>query len=257
MNETILKSFQNKKIRTVFDKEKWYFSIVDIIEVLIGSERPRKYWNDLKVKLHEEGSQLSEKIGQLKLLSSDGKYYKTDCLDLEGIFRLIQSIPSKKVEPLKLWLAKIGRERIDEIYDPEIAIDRVIETYRNKGYSENWISQRIKSIDIRKEFTDELRRSGINSNKDFAILTDILTQTWSGFSVKEYKDKKGLTKENLRDNMNNLELVLNELAEVSSTEISKILNPSDFNGVKKIVIKGGTIARNAKEQIENEKKHKK
>lgn len=182
--------------------------------------------------------------------SNDGKYYNTDVADTEQILRLIQSIPSKKAEPFKLWLAKIGKERIDETYDPEITINRALETYRRKGYSEEWINQRLKSIDVRKEFTDELQRCGINSQKDFAILTNILTQTWSGYSVKEYKNLKGLKKEKLRDNMSNMELVLNMLAETSSTEISKGTNPNGFNESKNTVIQGGEIAKMTKEQIE-------
>ena len=180
----------------------------------------------------------------------DGKFRETDAMDTEQILRLVQSIPSKKAEPFKLWLAKVGKERIDENYDPELAINRALNIYRKKGYSEEWINQRLKSIDIRKEFTDELQRTGINSQRDFAILTNILTQTWSGYTVKEYKNFKGLKKENLRDNMTNMELVLNMLAETSSTEISKGINPSGFDESRKTVIQGGTIAKMAKEQIE-------
>ena len=189
---------------------------------------------------------------QLKMKSADGKYYNTDVMNTEQILRLIQSIPSKKAEPFKLWLAQVGRERIDEVYDPEITINRALDTYRKKGYSEEWINQRLKTIDIRKEFTDELKQKGISDSKDFTILTNILTQVWSGYSVKEYKNLKGLKKENLRDNMTNMELVLNMLAETSSTEISKSKNRKGIEEAKDSVIKGGNIAKNAKEQLEKE-----
>ena len=189
---------------------------------------------------------------QLKLKSQDGKYRMTDVVDIEGMFRLIESIPSKKAEPIKLWLAKLGKERIDEEFDPEITINRAIETYRRKGYSEDWINQRLKTIDARKEFTDELKNKGIESRKEFATLTNILTKVWSGYTVKEYKEFKNLKKENLRDNMTNMELVLNMLAEVSSTEISKSSSNSGYSDAKKSVIKGGNIAKSAKEQIEKE-----
>ena len=221
-----IKVFENKKIRSAWDdeQEKWYFSVVDIIEVLVGTDRPRKYWNDLKLKLIKEGSELSEKIGQLKMLSSDGKYYKTDVFDLEQIFRLIQSVPSPKAEPFKLWLAQVGNERIDEINDPEIGIDRLMETYLRKGYSKEWINQRLKSIEIRKELTDEWETRGVKKGGDFAILTDEITKAWSGFSTKEYKQFKELKKENLRDHMANIELVLNMLAEASTTKYQRIKN---------------------------------
>jgi len=201
-----IKIFEDKSVRTIWDneQEKWYFSVIDIVRILTDSPEPRKYWSVLKMRLKKEGSELTTKCSQLKMKSSDGKYYNTDVMDTEHILRLIQSIPSKKAEPFKLWLAKVGRERIDETYDPEITINRALETYRRKGYSEDWINQRLKTIDVRKEFTDELQRSGINSQKDFAILTNILTETWSGYSVKEYKNLKGLKKENLRDNMTNM-----------------------------------------------------
>ena len=188
---------------------------------------------------------------QLKLKSSDAKYYMTDVVDIEGMFRLIESIPSKKAEPIKLWLAHLGKERIDEEYDPEITINRALEAYRRKGYSDEWINQRLKAIDARHEFTDELKNNGIESRKDFAMLTDLLTKTWSGYSTKEYKSYKGLTKENLRDNMTNMELVLNMLAEVSSTEISKSSNIKNKDNATNSVIEGGTIAKNARVQIES------
>ena len=253
--KVIDKVFDNKKIRTVWDKEqeKYYISIVDLVGALSESSRPRKYWSDLKKKLIEEGhDELSEKIGQLKLKSSDGKYYNTDVCDIEEMFRIIESIPSKKAEPIKVWLAKLGRERIDEEYDPEITINRALQAYKRKGYSDDWINQRLKSIDARKEFTDELKHKGIESSKDFAILTDTLTKIWSGYSVKEYKQLKNLKKENLRDNMTNMELVLNMLAEVSSTEISKSSEEYGYKNALNSVKKGGRIAANAREQIETE-----
>ena len=228
------KTFEDAKKRTVWnsDEEKYYISVVDIVGVLTESENPRKYWSVLKTRLKKEGSELATNCSQLKLKSSDGKYYMTDVVDIEGMFRIIESIPSKKVEPIKLWLAHLGKERIDEEFDPEITINRALETYRKKGYSDDWINQRLKAIDARKEFTDELKNNGINSSKDFATLTDILTKTWSGYTTKEYKSYKGLTKENLRDNMTNTELVLNMLAEVSSTEISKSKNEKNKKNAK-------------------------
>ncbi|MCL2860044.1 MAG: Bro-N domain-containing protein [Oscillospiraceae bacterium] len=254
--ENSLKIFENKNIRVEWnaDKEKWYFSVVDVIGVLTDNDylRARKYWSVLKVRLKEEGSQLATNCSQLKMKSSDGKYYNTDVIDTEQVLRLIQSIPSKKAEPFKLWLAKIGKERIDETYDPEITINRALDTYRKKGYSEDWINQRLKSIDIRKEFTDELKRGGINENRDFAILTNILTKVWSGYDVKEYKQFKNLKKENLRDNMTNMEIVLNMLAETSSTEIAKKTNPKGMTETKSTVIKGATVAKEAREKIEKE-----
>ena len=249
-----LKLFGDKKIRTKWneEKEKWYFSVVDVIAVLTDNDYQagRKYWKTLKMRLNKEGSELVTNCYQLRMKSSDGKYYNTDVMDIKQILRLIQSIPSKKAEPFKLWLAQVGKERIDETYDPEISINRALDTYRKKGYSEEWINQRLKTIDIRKEFTDELREKGIKDNKDFAMLTNILTQTWSGYSVKEYKSLKGLKKENLRDNMSNMEIVLNMLAETSSTEISKSKKEKGFKEAQDSVIEGGNIARIAKEQLE-------
>ncbi len=250
--ETAIKLFESKRVRSVWDSEaeKWYFSIIDVIEVLTGSERPRKYWNDLKGKLRNEGSELSEKIGQLKMLSSDSKMYLTDVADTETLFRLIQSIPSPKAEPFKLWLAKVARERIDEIEDPEIGLDRLMETYLRKGYSKEWINQRLKSIEIRKELTDEWENRGVQKGQEFAILTDDITQAWSGFTTKEYKIFKDLKKENLRDHMTNLELVLNMLAEATTTEISKEKKPKSFPENRKIAKQGGTIAGNTRKEIE-------
>ena len=251
-----LKLFENKKIRAEWndEQEEWYFSVVDIVAALTDNEyqKARNYWKWLKNKLAKEGSELVSNTNQLKMKSVDGKYYNTDVMNTEQILRLIQSIPSKKAEPFKLWLAEVGKERIDEMDDPEITINRALDTYRKKGYSEEWINQRLKTIDIRKEFTDELQRVGINKSKDFAMLTNILTKVWSGYSVKEYKKIKGLKKENLRDNMTNTELVLNMLAETSSTEISKSTNAKGYKGAEQSVIKGGNIARIAKEQLEKE-----
>lgn len=254
--ENSIRLFEDKNIRVAWNdtEENWYFSVVDIVAVLTENDYQagRKYWKTLKMRLNQEGSQLVTNCYQLKMQSTDGKYYNTDVMSTEQILRLIQSIPSKKAEPFKLWLAQVGSERIDETYDPEIAINRALDAYRKKGYSEEWINQRLKTIDIRKEFTDELKRTGINKNRDFAVLTNLLTQVWSGYNVKEYKNLKGLKKENLRDNMTNMELVLNMLAETSSTEISKGINPQGFDETKETVIKGANVAKIAREQIEKE-----
>ena len=247
-----IKLFEDKKVRSIWDanQEQWYFSIVDVIEVLTESPRPRKYWNALKTKLKNEGSELSQNLGQLKMLSPDGKLYKTDVATIEQLFRLIQSIPSKKAEPFKLWLAKIGSERLDEMQDPELSIDRALEQYLNLGYSESWINQRLKSIEIRKELTDEWKRVGLKQGGQFATLTDIITKSWSGKNVKEYKVLKGLKKENLRDNMTNTELILNMLAEASTKDISKAVNPKNFAESKKIARQGGSVAGNARKELE-------
>jgi hypothetical protein len=247
-----IKLFNQNEIRTHWDDENecWYFSVVDVIQALTGSERPRKYWSDLKTKLKKEGSELSEKIGQLKLIASDGKFYKTDVADTEQLFRLIQSIPSPKAEPFKLWLAQVGRERIDEIEDPEIGFDRLMETYFKKGYSKEWINQRLKTIEVRKELTDEWEKRGVKKGLEFAILTDEITKAWSGLTTKEYKKLKDLKKENLRDHMSNLELVLNMLSEATTTEISKEKKPKTLNENKIIANQGGTIAGNARKEIE-------
>ena len=248
------KTFENAKIRTAWnsDEEKYYISVVDIVTVLTESTDGRKYWNKLKQRLKEEGNETVTKCHQLKLVAEDGKYRLTDVVDIEGMFRIIESIPSKKAEPIKLWLARLGKERIDEEFDPEITINRALEAYRRKGYSDDWINQRLKAIDARKEFTDELKNNGVTSGQDFAYFTDLLTKTWSGYTTKEYKEYKGLKKENLRDNMTNMELVLNMLAEATSTEISKSNNEKSKNNVETSIIKGGTIAKNTKEQIEKE-----
>ena len=246
------KTFEDKKVRTIWNKEeeKYYISVVDIVEVLTESENPRHYWNVLKGRLKEEGNETVTNCDQLKLPAKDGKLRLTDVVDIEGMFRLIESIPSKKAEPIKQWLAHLGKERIDEEYDPEITINRALEAYRRKGYSDEWINQRLKAIDARKEFTDELKVNGIESSRDFASLTNLLTKIWSGYDVKEYKSYKGLTKENLRDNMTNMELVLNMLAEVTSTEISKSSDMKSKDNTRESVIEGSTIAKNTREQIE-------
>ena len=250
--DTIVKLFEQTQVRTIWNEEdqKWYFAIVDVIKVLTGSERPRKYWSDLKAKLNREGSELSEKIGQLKMLAEDDKMRETDVADTEQLFRLIQSVPSPKAEPLKLWLAKVGYERIEEMDDPELGIDRVMETYLKKGYSTSWINQRLKSIEVRKELTDEWDNKGVKKGQEYAILTDAITKAWAGKTVKEYKNLKGLKKESLRDNMTNLELVLNMLAEATTTEISKEKQPKTFIENKVIAKQGGTIAGNARKEIE-------
>ena len=247
-----IRLFESKKVRTHWDVEKelWYFSVIDVIEALTGTDRPRKYWNDLKTKLKKEGSELSENIGQLKMMSSDGKFYQTDIADTTQILRLIQSIPSPKAEPFKQWLAQVGYERIEETEDPELSFDRAMETYLAKGYSKAWINQRLKSIEVRKELTDEWENRGVKRGMDFAVLTDIITKAWSGKSVKQYKKHKNLKKENLRDHMTNLELVLNMLAEATTSEISKKKKPNTLDESKVIAKQGGAVAGNARKEIE-------
>ena len=248
--------FEDKRIRTAWDEEKeeWYFSIVDVIEVLTDSERPRKYWGDLKKKLKTEGSQLSEEIGQLKLPSSDSKLYKTDVATTQQLFRLIQSIPSPKAEPFKMWMAQVAKERLDEMQDPELTINRAMMEYKSLGYSDNWINQRLKSIEVRKELTDEWKRNGMQEGVQFAALTDIIYQTWAEKSAKEYKQFKGLKKENLRDNMTNTELILNMLAETATTDLSKERNPSGFAENAEVAKDGGNVARVARKQLESQLK---
>ena len=244
--------FENKKVRTTWDaeQEKWYVSIIDVIEVLTDSTNPRKYWSVLKLRLKKEGSQLATNCSQLKMQSSDGKFYKTDVADTEQLFRLIQSIPSPKAEPFKLWLAQIASERLDEIQDPELTIDRALEQYLQLGYSENWINQRLKSIEIRKELTDEWKNRGLKEGQQFATLTDIISKSWSGKTTKEYKIIKGLKKENLRDNMTNTELILNMLAEASTKDISQAVNPESFEESKKVAKQGGNVAKVALKELE-------
>lgn len=250
--QNAIQVFENKKVRTLWDsdQQKWYISIIDVIEILTNSDRPRKYWSDLKAKLKKEGSELSEKIGQLKMQSADGKFYLTDVADTEQLFRLIQSIPSPKAEPFKLWLAQIASERLDEMQDPELTIDRALEQYLQLGYSENWINQRLKSLEIRKELTDEWRKRGLKEGVQFATLTDIITKAWADKTTKEYKVLKGLKKENLRDNMTNTELILNMLAEASTKDISAATNPKDFEGSKKVAKQGGNVAKVARLELE-------
>ena len=250
--ETAIKLFEDKKVRTHWDadQEKWYLSVIDVIEILTGSSIPKRYWSDLKKKLTKEGSQLYENIVQLKFEASDGKKYASDCLDTPNVLRLIQSIPSPKAEPFKQWLAKVGTERLDEIEDPELGIERLMETYLSKGYSKEWVNQRLKSIEVRKDLTDEWEHRGVQKGLEFAILTDEITKAWSGFNTKKYKGLKNLKKENLRDHMSNLELVLNMLAEATTTEISKEKHPKNFIENKIIAKQGGTIAGNARKEIE-------
>jgi hypothetical protein len=248
-----VKVFEDKKVRSLWDaeREKWYFSIVDVVAVLTDSPNPNNYWKVLKHRLSKEGSQLVTNCNQLKMPSSDGKYYKTDVADTEQLFRLIQSIPSPKAEPFKLWLAQVASERLDEMQDPELSIDRALEQYLKLGYSENWINQRLKSIEIRKELTDEWKNLGLEEGLQFATLTDIITKAWSGKTTKEYKVFKGLKKENLRDNMTNTELILNMLAEASTKDISQSINPKDFEESKTVAKQGGNVAKVARKELES------
>lgn len=253
-----LKLFEDSQIRTAWDEEQeeWYFSIVDVVGVLTEQKTTRSastYWSVLKKRLKEEGAdELLTNCKQLKMTAADGKKRMTDVADTEQLLRIIQSIPSPKAEPFKMWLAEVGKDRLDEIADPEKAIQRAYDTYRKKGYSEEWINQRMKTIEMRKELTDEWQRSGVKQGKEYAILTNEISQAWSGMTTREYKNFKGLKKENLRDNMSNLELVLNMLAEVSTTEISKGSNPQGFEESRNIARQGGNIARNAREEIEKQ-----
>ena len=254
INTDAIQLFEDKKIRTAWDEEQeeWYFSIVDVISVLTGTENPRRYWSDLKRKLKKEGAvELYEKIVQLKMLSSDGKRYKTDVANTEQLLRIIQSVPSPKAEPFKAWLARVGRERIEETIDPEQAIDRALETYLKKGYSEEWVHQRLLAIRIRNELTDEWQKRGVEKGKEYAILTDEISHAWSGMTTRQYKKLKGLKKENLRDNMSDLELVLTMLAEATTTEISKTVKPATFSENQKVTQKGGSIAGNTRKEIED------
>ncbi|MDY4465310.1 MAG: Bro-N domain-containing protein [Candidatus Treponema excrementipullorum] len=249
---TRIKLFEDKKVRTIWDEEaeEWYFSVVDVVAVLTESPNPRKYWSVLKTRLKTEGSQLATNCSQLKMPATDGKMYKTDCMTTEQLFRLIQSIPSPKAEPFKLWMAQVAKERLDEMQDPEQGIQRALLEYRALGYSENWINQRLKSIEIRKDLTDEWKKHGLKEGVQFATLTDIIYKTWAGKSAKEYKEYKGLKKENLRDNMTNKELVLNMLAELSTKEISESSNPQDFDDHIQNAVDGATIAKNARIELE-------
>lgn len=254
--ETAIKLFEEKQIRTYWDEdeEKWYFSIIDIVSVLTNQsshQGARNYWKVLKSRLLKDGNETVTNCNRLKMLAADGKMRNTDVADTEQLLRLIQSVPSKKAEPFKQWLARVGRERIDEIENPELGFDRLMETYLKKGYSKEWINQRLKSIEIRKELTDEWDVRGVKKGREYAILTDDITKAWSGFNTKQYKRFKDLKKENLRDNMTNIELVLNMLAEASTTEISKDIEPKSFQENKEVARKGGKVAKAARVQLEN------
>ena len=246
--------FDGKQVRYVWDEEqeKYFFSVVDVIQVLTDSENPRKYWSVLKTRLKQEGSEMATNSSQLKLPASDGKSYLTDVADTEQVFRLIQSVPSKKAEPFKLWLAALGQERMNQLQDPELSIEQAIKDYRRLGYSEDWINQRIKTIEIRKGLTDEWQRGGMKEEHDYAILTDIISRAWSGMTTREYKKYKGLRKESLRDNMTNVELMLNGLAEAAATELSKRENPKGFAENANIAQRGGDVAHVARERLEQE-----
>ena len=251
-DEQELEFIYDDKVRKVWNakEEEWHFSIIDVCEVLTDSIDARKYWNKLKQRLSEEGNETVTNCHQLKMKASDGKMRKTDCANTEQLLRIIQSIPSKKAEPFKQWLAKVGADRLEEIADPELAVERAIQTYRQKGYSEKWIEERLHCIDIRKQLTAEWHRAGIKASQDYATLTNILTKSWSGKSIQEYKQFKGLKKENLRDNMTDMELTLNRLAELSATAIAKARNPKGYSQTENTVIEGGSIAGNARKQLE-------
>lgn len=247
-----IKLFEQKTIRTHWDEEqeKWFFSIVDVVAVLTDSPNPQSYWRVMKKRLKDEGNETVTNCNGLKMLAADGKMRLTDVADTEQLLRVIQSIPSPKAEPFKMWLAKVGSERIDETADPELAIDRALETYLKKGYSKDWINQRLKTIEVRKTLTDEWDLRGVSKGLEYAILTDEITRAWSGKTTKQYKALKGLTKENLRDNMSNVELILNMLAEASTTEISQQEQPETFEGNKEVARKGGKVAEAARVQLE-------
>ena len=254
VKQNAIKVFEEKKVRTVWDSEteEWYFSIVDVVAVLTDSDyqTARNYWKVLKNRLKKEGNESVTNCNQLKMLSSDGKYYKTDVATTQQLFRLIQSIPSPKAEPFKLWMAQVAAERLDQMQDPELSIEQAMKDYKRLGYSDNWINQRLKSIEIRKELTDEWKKHGLQEGVQFATLTDIIYQTWSDMTARQYKQFKGLKKENLRDNMTNKELVLNMLAELSTKEISESNHPKTFEDHKDIAVQGGEIARNARMELE-------
>lgn len=250
-----IKLFEGNQIRSIWDneKEEWYFSVVDVVGVLTESKDSGAYWRKLKQRLKEEGSEVVTICHALKLKSvKDGKKYSTDVSNLQGIFRIIQSIPSPKAEPFKMWLAEVGKDRIDEIIDPELTIDRALETYVKKGYSREWINQRLQAIQVRKELTDSWQEHGVKKGHEYAILTNEITKAWSGMTTREYKDYKGLKKENLRDNMTTLEIVLNMLAEATTTELTKVTNPHGLEENKKVAKKGGNVAGNARKEIEEE-----
>lgn len=252
--QNAIKVFEEKKVRTAWDsdKEEWYFSIIDVIAVLTDSDNPRRYWSDLKRRLAKEGSQLYAEIVQLKLPAEDGKMRLTDVANTEQLFRLIQSIPSPKAEPFKLWMAQVAKERLDQMQDPELSIEQAMLDYKRLGYSDNWINQRLKSIEIRKDLTDEWKCGGLQEGVQFASLTDIIYKTWAGMTAKEYKSLKGLRKENLRDNMTNTELVLSMLAELSTTKISEARNPESFDEHQEVARRGGSVANEARLKLEEE-----
>lgn len=257
MEDQISKSFENSFIRTAWNEaeEEWYFSVVDVVGVLTESPNPNNYWKVLKNRLKKEGSQLVTNCNQLKMQSSDGKFYKTDCMNTEQLLRLIQSIPSKKAEPFKMWLAQVGRERIEETIDPEQTIDRALETYAKKGYSREWINQRLQAIQVRKELTDEWEQRGVKKGVEYAILTDEITRAWSGMTTRAYKNHKGLTKQNLRDNMTTTEIIFNMLAETAAKNISQAENPETFEENQSVARRGGRIAGNARKELEAEIGH--
>ena len=248
-----IKIFENKKIRTAWDEEKenWYFSIVDVIAVLTESKNPQTYWRVMKKRLKDEGNESVTNCNALKMIAADGKMRMTDVADTEELLRIIQSIPSPKAEPFKMWLARVGSERIDETVDPELTIERALETYLKRGYSREWINQRLQTIQVRKELTDEWDNRGVEQGIEYAILTDEITKAWAGLNTRQYKKLKGLTRGNLRDNMSTLELVLNMLAEATTTELSKTVEPKSFIENKEVAIKGGSIAGNARKEIES------
>lgn len=252
--ETISNLFEDSEIRSAWDseKEEYYFSVVDVVGALTKSDRARKYWNDLKIKLNQEGSQLSEKIGQLKLKSKDGKFYNTDVLDTSGILRLIESIPSPKAEPFKLWLAQMGKERIDEVFDPELAINRAVDYYRSRGYDDNWIKARMTGVVDRRKLTDVWKENGITKNIEYAVLTNEIYQVWSGMKASEYKEFKGIRKESLRDNMTDIEVALTDLGEIATRELAKKHRPYGLEQNKEIAKRGGKIAKNTRDNLEEE-----
>ena len=254
MKKEAIKLFEERKVRTIWDDthEKWFFSIVDVVAILTDSPNPQTYWRVLKKRLKEEGNETVTNCNALKLKAADGKMRLTDVADTEQLFRLIQSIPSPKAEPFKLWMAEVASTRIDQLQDPERSIEQAVADYRRLGYSEAWINQRIKSIEVRKELTDEWKRTGVKEGVEYATLTDIITQQWSGFTTKEYKQYKGLKKENLRDNMTNLEMAFNILAEASTTELSKQRDPQGVEEQKKVAKEGGSVAKVARKQLETQ-----
>ena len=252
-NKDAIQLFEEKKVRSIWDEteEKWFFSIVDVIAALTDSVDPQAYWRKLKQRLKEEGNETVTNFHGLKMQAADGKMRLTDVADTERLFRLIQSIPSPRAEPFKLWLAQVAAERLDEMQDPELSIDRALEQYLQLGYSENWINQRLKSIEVRKELTDEWKSRGLKEGMQFATLTDIITRAWSGHNTKEYKVLKGLKKENLRDNMTNTELILNMLAEAATKDISQAVNPETFEANKTVALQGGNVAKAALQELES------